>query len=61
VARILLVEDDAAIRTMLIRASRDRGHAVASASGALAGLETALADRPDLLVLDLGLPDLDGL
>jgi DNA-binding response OmpR family regulator len=61
VARLLLIEDDAAIRTMLIRALRDRGHAVASAPTALAGLETALAERPDLVVLDLGLPDVDGL
>jgi len=61
VARLLLIEDDAAIRTMLIRALRDRGHAVASAPSALGGLEAALAERPDLVVLDLGLPDLDGL
>ena len=60
-ARLLLIEDDAAIRTMLIRALRDRGHAVASAPSALGGLEAALAERPDLVVLDLGLPDLDGL
>jgi two-component system, OmpR family, KDP operon response regulator KdpE len=61
VARLLLIEDDAAIRTMLIRALRERGHAVAAAASALAGLETALAERPDLVVLDLGLPDVDGL
>jgi DNA-binding response OmpR family regulator len=61
VARVLLIEDDAAIRTMLIRALRERGHAVAATPTALGGLETALAERPDLVVLDLGLPDLDGL
>jgi two-component system, OmpR family, KDP operon response regulator KdpE len=61
VARLLLVEDDPAIRTMLIRALRDRGHAVASVPAGLDGLQAALADRPDLVVLDLGLPDVDGL
>ncbi|GAB3938544.1 hypothetical protein GCM10027614_18820 [Micromonospora vulcania] len=59
-ARLLLIEDDLTIRTPLIRALRERGHAVAAASTALAGLRDALDDRPDLVVLDLGLPDLDG-
>ncbi|MEV6372468.1 response regulator transcription factor [Micromonospora musae] len=59
-ARLLLIEDDLAIRTPLIRALRERGHAVAAASTAMAGLRDALEERPDLVVLDLGLPDLDG-
>ncbi|MEV4808431.1 response regulator transcription factor [Micromonospora avicenniae] len=59
-ARLLLIEDDLAIRTPLIRALRERGHAVAAASTAMGGLRDALEDRPDLVVLDLGLPDLDG-
>lgn len=61
VARLLLIEDDLAIRTPLIRALRERGHAVAAAHTAMNGLQHALDDRPDLVVLDLGLPDLDGL
>jgi DNA-binding response OmpR family regulator len=60
VAQLLVVEDDERIRTALIRALRDRGHAVASAGTALAGLQLAVEERPDLVVLDLGLPDLDG-
>ncbi|RKN47749.1 response regulator transcription factor [Micromonospora endolithica] len=59
-ARLLLVEDDLTIRTPLLRALRERGHAVAAASTAMTGLRDALDDRPDLVVLDLGLPDLDG-
>ncbi|MEU4570286.1 response regulator transcription factor [Micromonospora sp. NPDC023956] len=58
--RLLLIEDDLTIRTPLVRALRDRGHAVAAASTALDGLRDALDNRPDLVVLDLGLPDLDG-
>jgi two-component system KDP operon response regulator KdpE len=61
VARLLLIEDDPAIRTPLIRALRERGHAVAAAYTAMAGLQSVLDDRPDLVVLDLGLPDRDGL
>ncbi|WP_182901957.1 response regulator transcription factor [Microbispora sp. H10830] len=52
--------DDATIRTSLTRSLRDRGHAVSSASTALAGLRSVVEDRPDLIVLDLGLPDMDG-
>ncbi|WP_433374005.1 response regulator transcription factor [Actinoplanes sp. CA-142083] len=59
-ARLLLIEDDPAIRQTLLRALRERGHAVAAAPAAMEGLQTALAERPDLIVLDLGLPDLDG-
>jgi two-component system, OmpR family, KDP operon response regulator KdpE len=60
VAQLLVVEDDERIRTALIRALRDRGHVVSSAGTALAGLRQAVEERPDLVVLDLGLPDLDG-
>src|SRR3982751_4866024 len=60
VAQLLVVEDDERIRTALIRALRERGHAVSSAGTAMSGLQQAVEERPDLVVLDLGLPDLDG-
>jgi DNA-binding response OmpR family regulator len=60
VAQLLVVEDDERIRSALIRALRERGHAVSSAGTALSGLKQAVEERPDLVVLDLGLPDLDG-
>jgi two-component system, OmpR family, KDP operon response regulator KdpE len=60
VAQLLVVEDDERIRSALIRALRERGHAVSSAATALDGLRQAVDERPDLVVLDLGLPDLDG-
>ena len=60
-AHLLLIEDDLAIRTTLLRALRERGHAVAASHTAMDGLQTALGERPELVVLDLGLPDLDGL
>ncbi len=59
-AQLLVVEDDERIRSALIRALRERGHAVSSAGTALEGLRQAVEERPDLVVLDLGLPDLDG-
>jgi two-component system KDP operon response regulator KdpE len=60
VAQLLVVEDDERIRAALIRALRERGHAVSSAGNGLEGLRQAVDERPDLVVLDLGLPDLDG-
>ena len=60
VAQLLIVEDDERIRTALIRALRERGHVLSSAGTALEGLRKAVDERPDLVVLDLGLPDLDG-
>jgi len=60
VAQLLLVEDDAAIRGALIRALTELGHAVASSPGAMAALRQVLEAPPDLVLLDLGLPDLGG-
>jgi DNA-binding response OmpR family regulator len=60
VSQLLLIEDDLRIRTALTRALTARGHAVSSAATAMTGLQQAVDDRPDLVVLDLGLPDLDG-
>ncbi len=60
VAQLLLVEDDAAIRHALVRALSERGHAVASTSTALDALQQVVSAPPDLVILDLGLPGLDG-
>jgi DNA-binding response OmpR family regulator len=60
VAQLLLVEDDAAIRGALIRVLSERGHAVTSTPSALAALQHVTATPPDLVLLDLGLPDLSG-
>jgi DNA-binding response OmpR family regulator len=57
---VLIVEDDDRIRTSLVRALTEHGHAVSSAHTAMGGLRQAVEDRPDVVVLDLGLPDLDG-
>ncbi|GIH11912.1 response regulator transcription factor [Rugosimonospora africana] len=59
-AKVLIVEDDPAIRTGVVRALSERGHAVATAANALTGLQLAVAERPEIVLLDLGLPDLDG-
>jgi DNA-binding response OmpR family regulator len=60
VAHVLVIEDDPAIRSSLVRSLTERGHAVSSAPAGMPGLQQALDDQPDVVLLDLGLPDLDG-
>ncbi len=59
-ATILVVEDDQRIRERLTRALADRGHAVDARGGGYDGLSAAVEDKPDVVVLDLGLPDVEG-
>lgn len=59
--RILVVDDEAAIRRFLHTSLTANGYAVAEAANGADALTAVTAYRPDLLILDLGLPDLDGL
>ncbi|HEY6596034.1 MAG TPA: response regulator transcription factor [Asanoa sp.] len=59
-AQLLLVEDDAEIRRTLIRALTQMGHVVTSAAAGAAALRRVVELAPDLVILDLGLPDMDG-
>ena len=61
VAVLLIVEDDLRIRSALTRALTERGHAVASEPAGMLALQRIIDDPPDLVVLDLGLPDVDGI
>ncbi|MEN3360554.1 MAG: two-component system, OmpR family, operon response regulator KdpE [Mycobacteriales bacterium] len=60
VPSVLLIEDDPAIRVSLQRALIRRGHDVRAAADAMAGLAAVVDTPPDVVVLDLGLPDIDG-
>jgi DNA-binding response OmpR family regulator len=57
----VLIEDDDLIRDSLERALRDRGHEVRTAAAGLDGLSQIVESPPDAVILDLGLPDVDGL
>ena len=59
-ARIVLIEDDVEIRRLVANSLARNGHDVESATAALEGLELAVKGDPDLVVMDLGLPDMDG-
>ncbi|MEA3019725.1 MAG: two-component system, OmpR family, operon response regulator KdpE, partial [Actinomycetota bacterium] len=58
--RVLVVDDELAIRRTLDENLRARGYAVDLASDGEAALELAVAHRPDVVILDLGLPGIDG-
>jgi DNA-binding response OmpR family regulator len=58
--RVLVVEDDEEIAQVLQRSLRMEGYEVKLAGDGVKGLEEAHAFLPDLIVLDLGLPRLDG-
>jgi len=59
--RILLVEDDVSLADGLQTALRREGFAVNHVAAGKAALHALQADAPDLVILDLGLPDMDGL
>ncbi|TDD30727.1 response regulator transcription factor [Actinomadura sp. KC06] len=59
-ASVLVVEDDANVRTALIRELSVRSHVVRSVGTAMDALREVTQSPPDVVVLDLGLPDLDG-
>ena len=59
--RVLVVEDDVALARALAINLTARGYEVEVAGNGRAGLDLAARARPDVIVLDLGLPDIDGL
>jgi two-component system KDP operon response regulator KdpE len=59
-ARVLVVDDEPAIRRFLRASLSAHGYEVFEADRAEVVLSSVLAHRPDLVLLDLGLPDLDG-
>jgi two-component system, OmpR family, KDP operon response regulator KdpE len=59
--RVLVVDDEPSIRRFLGTALRAHGYTVIEAANGQDGLANAALQRPDLIILDLGLPDLDGL
>jgi DNA-binding response OmpR family regulator len=58
---VVVVEDDPEIRRALVRGLGERGHAVESFGSGLPVLERVVGQVPDIVLLDLGLPDIDGL
>jgi two-component system, cell cycle response regulator DivK len=60
-AKILVVEDNAANMTLAVYLLETTGHTVLSATDAEAGLASARSEQPDLILMDIQLPGMDGL
>jgi len=60
-AKILAIDDDSAIPELLRVRLADAGHSVVAASGADEALALAASERPDLITLDVHMPDVDGI
>ena len=58
--RILHIEDDPANRLLVRKLLQNAGHEVVEASDGLEGVRLACADHPDLVLVDLNIPGLDG-
>jgi two-component system, OmpR family, KDP operon response regulator KdpE len=61
VSHVLVIEDASAAGAGLARALGTTAHDISTATTGLAGLQVATERRPDLVLLDLALPDLDGM
>jgi len=59
--QLLMIDDDAALNELLVEYFERFGHTVATATNAAAGLELLQRNEPDLLILDVMLPDADGM
>ena len=58
---VLIIDDEPPIRRLLRAALEPHAYRVCEAEGGRLGLQEAVSCRPDLVILDLGLPDMDGL
>jgi two-component system, cell cycle response regulator DivK len=61
VARVLIIEDNPTNLTLATFLLQSAGHTVLSATDAEAGLTLARAERPNLILMDIQLPGMDGL
>ncbi|HTY36803.1 MAG TPA: response regulator [Bacteroidota bacterium] len=59
-AKILLVEDNDVNRDMMVRRLQRRGHQIVSAVDGQQGVDMAHSEKPDLILMDMSLPVLDG-
>lgn len=59
--RILLIEDDVKFQAMMADFLQSKGHVISVAENGIGGVLKIRQEHPDLVILDLGLPDMDGL
>lgn len=60
ISKILIVEDNQQNALLMKRVLQVRNHEIVHASDGESGLQAAVDEKPDLILIDLGLPDIDG-
>lgn len=60
-SKVLIIDDHSGIRDLLLTVLRSQGHEVCLADDGVAGLQRFVADAPDVVVVDLKMPEMDGL
>ncbi len=60
-SKVLIIDDHNGIRDLLLTVLQAQGHEVCLAADGVAGLQRFLTDRPDVVVVDLKMPEMDGL
>src|SRR5687767_2215936 len=58
---VLVIDDEASIRQTLTGALKDEGYRVAVAASGRAGIDSIRGERPDAILLDIWMPEMDGL
>src|SRR4051812_15945067 len=58
---VLIIDDEESIRRSLSGALKDEGYRVSTAGSGKEGIETLKSDRPDVVLLDIWMPEMDGM
>ncbi len=59
-AKIIVIEDEPDLRQLIVDELEDAGHKTLEAGDGAIGLETILAENPDVIISDIGMPNMDG-
>lgn len=59
-AKIIVIEDEEELRQLIVDELEDAGHETLEASDGVIGLMTILAENPDVIISDIGMPRMDG-
>ena len=59
-AKIIVIEDEADLRQLIVEELKEAGYETLEAGDGVVGLRTILAENPDVIISDIGMPGMDG-